>query len=88
MIKASLFGVSPKLISDSRELVRFILGFFRVIDSRFSSIGRLLRALLFMLRASLENSAFEEANTSKLSEPTLTGSGGWEDDFIFERVLF
>lgn len=73
---------------DSRELVRSALGFFGVRDSRYSFIVRLPKALAFMLQVSLESSTCEEANSSEWFEPILTSSGGWEDNFALERVLF
>lgn len=55
-MKASLFGVSQKLMSDFRELERFALGFLGVSDSKLSSIGRFPKAFLLRLRASSQSS--------------------------------
>lgn len=87
-MKASLFGVSQKLLSKSRELVRFTLGFFGVSDSRSSSIGCLPRNFSLRLRTSSESSACKEKNSSEWSDPRLTGSGDSDKGFALEQVLF
>lgn len=80
--EGALLGVSQKLISKSREPERSALGFLGMNDSRLSSIRRFSKAFSFRLRASSESSTCEEANSSELSDPRLTGSG------VVKRVLF